>query len=94
MMTDSVLGPVTVDLNISESDIAARAHHNDLHPGGAWQPRDCISKHRVAIVIPYRDRLGHLRILLHFLIPVLQRQKINFRIFVVEQVYEHNAYCL
>ena len=61
-------------------------HHDDLQPGGFWQPRDCISRHRVAIVIPFRDRWSHLRVLLHFLIPVLQRQQINFRIFVIEQV--------
>ena len=61
-------------------------HHENMQPGGMWKPSTCMSRHHVAIIIPYRDRYNHLRILLHFLIPILQRQLVKFRIFVVEQV--------
>jgi len=40
----------------------------------------------MAVIIPFRDRDFNLRALLHHLIPVLQRQFIHFRIFVVQQV--------
>lgn len=43
------------------------------------------SKSNVAIIIPYRKRGKHLKILLSHLHPILQRQQINYRIFVVEQ---------
>ena len=74
-----------MDTNISESEMV-HDHHKDMQPGGMWEPSTCVSRHHVAIIIPYRDRYNHLRILLHYLIPILQRQLVKFRIFVVEQV--------
>lgn len=53
--------------------------------GGKWKPNQCRALHHVAIVIPYRDRLPHLLVLLANLHPILQRQQISYRIFVVEQ---------
>ncbi|GFR57650.1 beta-1,4-galactosyltransferase 1 [Elysia marginata] len=61
------------------------AEHADVLDGGEWAPPDCVARHRVAFVIPYRDRWGHLKSLLYYLIPVLKRQQIHFRMFVVEQ---------
>ena len=89
-------GPLDVDTSISESEMI-HYNHKDLQPGGIWEPGEigepstCVSCYHVAIIIPYRDRYNHLRILLHELIPVLQRQHIKFRIFVVEQVSIHLA---
>ena len=74
-----------MDTNISENAMV-HDHHKDIQPGGMWEPSTCVSCYHVAIIIPYRDRYNHLKILLHFLIPLLQRQHIKFRIFVVEQV--------
>src|SRR6218665_1144859 len=45
----------------------------------------CLSHTRLAIVIPCRDREHHLRILLRHLIPILKRQLVHFRVFVVDQ---------
>ena len=59
--------------------------HPDLLPGGQWRPSRCLARHTVAIVVPYRDRWDHLKLLLHYLLPILKRQQIHFRIFVVEQ---------
>ncbi|KAK2145156.1 hypothetical protein LSH36_698g00029, partial [Paralvinella palmiformis] len=58
----------------------------EIQPGGAWSPRRCVARHRVAIIIPYRDREQHLITLLYYLHPVLQRQQLDYRIYVVEQV--------
>ena len=41
--------------------------------------------HRVAILIPFRNRWNHLKILLQHLHPILQRQQINYQIFIIEQ---------
>jgi hypothetical protein len=46
---------------------------------------DCISKSNVAIIIPYRSRLDHLKVFLNNMHPFLSRQKINYGIYVVEQ---------
>ncbi|KAK6187774.1 hypothetical protein SNE40_005726 [Patella caerulea] len=60
-------------------------NNSEVLPGGVWRPKNCVARYRVAIIIPYRDRLAHLTVLLSHLLPVLQRQELDFRIFVVEQ---------
>ncbi|CAG9536664.1 unnamed protein product [Cercopithifilaria johnstoni] len=56
-----------------------------LESGGHGKPRSCKSRHRVAIIVPYRDREAHLRILLHNLHSLLTKQQLDYAIFVVEQ---------
>jgi hypothetical protein len=74
---------VTVNLNtVGELEL----QHDELDAGGTWFPRHCSPRHRVAVVIPFRDREEHLRMLLSVLHPMLQRQLLHYTIFVVEQV--------
>lgn len=62
---------------------------SDVKPGGRGYPMDCVARHRVAIVIPFRDRPQHLQALLYNLHPMLLRQQIDYQIFVVEQKGGH-----
>lgn len=82
-----LIGHVTISStpmdNITEKDILKVAQ--PLANGGEWFPGHCVTKHNVAIIIPYRDRRQHLLQLLYHLHPMLQRQQIHYRIFVVEQ---------
>ncbi|KAI0216085.1 Beta-1,4-N-acetylgalactosaminyltransferase bre-4 [Lamellibrachia satsuma] len=64
-------------------------NHPELSAGGRWKPDGCVARQRVAVVIPFRDRDEHLRILLQNLHPVLQRQQLEYQIFVVEQAFPH-----
>lgn len=48
-------------------------------------PLPCVSRHRVAVIIPYRDREEHLLTLLNTLHPLLHRQQVHYRVYVVEQ---------
>lgn len=59
----------------------------EVQLGGWWKPRGCEAIQKVAIIIPYRDRLSHLQHLLFYLHPLLQRQQRYYRIYVVEQAY-------
>ena len=83
-----VVGRYPIDLDqavhISASDVMRACP--DVQPGGTWRPRDCAARHRVLIVIPYRDRKQHLLTLLYYLHPLLQRQQLDYRIVVAEQV--------
>ena len=54
--------------------------------GGSWSPPDCVPHQRIALVIPYRNRLPHLQTFIRNIIPFLKRQKKSFTIFLVEQV--------
>ncbi|XP_033746278.1 beta-1,4-N-acetylgalactosaminyltransferase bre-4-like [Pecten maximus] len=56
-----------------------------LKSGVNFSPRECRTDQRVAIVIPYRNRASHLRTLLYNLHTMLERQQINYGIFVIEQ---------
>ncbi|KAH9491534.1 Beta-1,4-galactosyltransferase 1 [Bulinus truncatus] len=53
--------------------------------GGKWSPTDCVPWQKVAIILPYRDRLHPLRIFLNRIHPMLQTQKIDYQIFIIEQ---------
>lgn len=57
--------------------------------GGIYSPDDCKSRQELAVIIPYRNREYHLKLLLKYLHPLLQRQKRSYQIFVVEQVRIH-----
>ncbi|XGW09453.1 hypothetical protein V3C99_011614 [Haemonchus contortus] len=69
--------------NLQEAEVAAA--HPEVKPGGEWKPSECKARHKVAIIIPFRDRQSHLTRLLDFLIPILQRQRLDFRFIVTEQ---------
>ena len=58
----------------------------DVGAGGRWKPSTCLARQRLAVIIPHRDRAAHLRLLLFYLHPFLQRQMRHYQIFVVEQV--------
>ena len=71
--------------DLSEKEVLAA--HSSILPGGHWKPSHCVSKKKVAVIIPYRDRHSHLVRLLDFLFPILQRQLLDFRFIVTEQVH-------
>jgi hypothetical protein len=53
---------------------------------GLWSPSDCIAKHHVAILIPYRDREDHLKQFLFHMHPLLARQELSYGIYLIEPV--------
>ncbi|CAI2345489.1 unnamed protein product [Caenorhabditis sp. 36 PRJEB53466] len=69
--------------NLQEGEV--HAVHPEIGPGGTWKPNDCQARDKIAIIIPYRDRQTHLTRLIDFLIPILQRQRLDFRFIVTEQ---------
>lgn len=62
-----------------------RQFGENIKQGGRWEPPECQARHRLAIIVPYRDRLENLNGFLHHMHPFLQRQQIAYRVFVVEQ---------
>uniref|UniRef100_A0A1I8BYK8 Beta-1,4-N-acetylgalactosaminyltransferase n=1 Tax=Meloidogyne hapla TaxID=6305 RepID=A0A1I8BYK8_MELHA len=78
-------GKIDVDMrSIKIEEI--EAEYKDLMPGGHWRPKECKSRQKVAIVVPYRNREPHLRTFLHNMHRFLQKQQLDYAIFVVEQV--------
>lgn len=56
-----------------------------LEPGGRYKPTGCVANHRAAIIVPFRNREEHLLLFLQHMHPFLQRQQVEYQIFVVEQ---------
>jgi hypothetical protein len=56
-----------------------------LKPGGYYKPLDCTARHRLLIIIPYKNRLSNLNYFLYHMHSLLQRQELEYRIVVVEQ---------
>uniref|UniRef100_A0A915M8I5 Uncharacterized protein n=1 Tax=Meloidogyne javanica TaxID=6303 RepID=A0A915M8I5_MELJA len=61
--------------------------YKDLWPGGHWRPKECKYRQKVAIVVPYRNREPHLRTFLHNIHRFLQKQQLDYAIFVALRVY-------
>ena len=57
-----------------------------VNEGGWWKPNKCKTGQEVAIIVPYRDGKDDLLVLLRHLNPILRRQQINYRWFLIEQV--------
>lgn len=77
-------GLVQVHRNAPELAVLEK-EFTQLRPGGRWMPTDCTSKHRVALVVPYRDRLANLQVFLKHIHPFLQGQQLDYGIYLVEQ---------
>jgi hypothetical protein len=63
-------------------------HHanSSIKLGGHWSPLNCTARYRIAIIIPYRNRDMQLRIFLNFMHPFLQKQQLDYQIFLIEPV--------
>jgi len=65
-------------------------HNSNLGKGGRFEVCAPMNPSKeeipnIAIMVPYRGREPHLKYMLNHLHPILQRQRINYQIFVVEQ---------
>lgn len=74
--------------NASSSDDLSswiNKYTRNMKKGGEWEPPTCRARHRLIIIVPYRDRLENLNGFFYHMHPFLQRQQIAYRVFVVEQ---------
>lgn len=79
-------------LKIDTSDsITFEAIENEIRNlnikvGGLRSPSECTARHKVAIIIPFRNRESNLKIFLRHIHPILCRQQIDYGIYVIEPV--------
>lgn len=71
-------------VNKSPQNLEEEKHSWDVFPGGFFRPASCLARHRVAIVVPFRDREAHLNIFINHMMPFLKKQQLEFAIYVVE----------
>ncbi|KAJ1351837.1 hypothetical protein KIN20_007990 [Parelaphostrongylus tenuis] len=76
-----------ISINMTQYDInVLERKYKYLKPGGHYTPQNCKARSRIAVVIPFRDREAHLRILLNHMHSFLTKQKLDYSIIVVEQI--------
>ena len=56
-----------------------------VEEGGRSKPKGCTARHKVAIIVPFRDTEEHLRIFLYNIHLFLAHQQLDYAIYVVEQ---------
>jgi len=82
-------GRLSIHFNDTPPSLAETSHANpSILIGGFYEPPDCVARSRVAIIIPHRARELHLRALLWHIHPILQRQQLAYKIYVVHQAGE------
>ncbi|XP_071313245.1 beta-1,4-galactosyltransferase 1 [Trachinotus anak] len=80
-----LVGPLRVEFNIPVNLEEIKKTNPNLQPGGRFRPRDCEALQKVAIIIPFRKREEHLKYWLHYLHPILQRQQLDYGVYVINQ---------
>ncbi|XP_025203592.1 beta-1,4-galactosyltransferase 4-like [Melanaphis sacchari] len=66
-------------------DVALQLSQLRILEGGHQMPLDCEARHKIAILVPYKNRFSNLCSLLLNLHPFLTKQKLDYTIFVIEQ---------
>ncbi|XP_061886299.1 beta-1,4-galactosyltransferase 1-like [Entelurus aequoreus] len=80
-----LVGPLRVEFNMAVSLELIKEKNGHLEPGGRYKPKDCEARQKVAIIIPFRRRDEHLKLWLYYLHPILQRQQLDYGVYVINQ---------
>ncbi|XP_024114286.1 beta-1,4-galactosyltransferase 3 [Oryzias melastigma] len=78
-------GPIHVSFPSGLTLAQVEAKNPLVMHGGRYRPPDCEARHKTAIIIPHRNREHHLKYLLYYLHPFLQRQQLNYGIYIIHQ---------
>lgn len=80
-----IVGPIRVSFPSGLTEAEVQRKNPLVVRGGRYRPPDCEALHRTAIIIPHRHREHHLKYLLYYLHPFLQRQQLVYGIYVIHQ---------
>ncbi|XP_069073931.1 beta-1,4-galactosyltransferase 3 isoform X1 [Pleurodeles waltl] len=80
-----LVGPITVTFTSVPSVKQIQMKNPLVTAGGMYHPPNCEPRYRTAVLIPHRNREAHLRYLLYYLHPFLQRQQLQYGIYVIHQ---------
>ncbi|CAM9161981.1 unnamed protein product, partial [Lampetra fluviatilis] len=74
---------VTFAMNVTVNEVTRSLP--DVTLGGHWRPARCRPRQRVAIIIPFLVGEFHLSFWLRYVHPMLQRQQIEYRVYLINQ---------
>ncbi|XP_066430322.1 beta-1,4-galactosyltransferase 1 [Eleutherodactylus coqui] len=80
-----LVGPLRIEFSITVDLEEVRRINPNVMDGGRYKPKDCKALQKVALIIPFRKRDEHLKYWLHYLHPILQRQQLDYGVYVINQ---------
>ncbi|XP_075877800.1 beta-1,4-galactosyltransferase 2 [Nelusetta ayraudi] len=83
-----LVGRLLIEFSSQMSMERVQKENPNVTEGGRYTPPDCRPRWKVAIIIPFRHRENHLKYWLHYLHPILRRQKIDYGIYIINQLGE------
>ncbi|KAI1887787.1 hypothetical protein AGOR_G00193960 [Albula goreensis] len=83
-----LVGPLRVEFTDPVSLDLVRQENPRLRNGGRYKPDNCLALQKVALIIPFRHREEHLKYWLYYLHPILQRQQLDYGVYVINQYGE------
>uniref|UniRef100_A0A8C7XG98 DP-Gal:betaGlcNAc beta 1,4- galactosyltransferase, polypeptide 1, like n=1 Tax=Oryzias sinensis TaxID=183150 RepID=A0A8C7XG98_9TELE len=90
-----LVGPLRIEFSDPVSLEQIKSENPNVQQGGRFKPKDCVALQKVAIIIPFRNRDEHLKYWLYYLHPILQRQQLDYGVYVINQAFLiiHNGCC-
>nr|XP_046181510.1 beta-1,4-galactosyltransferase 1-like isoform X2 [Oncorhynchus gorbuscha] len=79
------VGPLRVEFSTPVSLDTVSKENPGLQEGGRYKTHDCVALQKVALIIPFRLRDEHLKFWLYYLHPILQRQQLDYGVYVINQ---------
>ncbi|XP_061488707.1 beta-1,4-galactosyltransferase 2 isoform X2 [Rhineura floridana] len=87
-MPPGLVGRLLIEFSSPMSMERVQRENPDVRDGGKYSAPDCVPRQKVAILIPFRHREHHLKYWLHYLHPILRRQKVSYGIYIINQFGE------
>ncbi|XP_069486884.1 beta-1,4-galactosyltransferase 1 [Ambystoma mexicanum] len=84
-MPSQLVGPLLIEFSQPVNMEEDRKMNPEVREGGRFTPKNCKALQKVALIIPFRDRESHLMYWLHYLHPILQRQQLDYGVYVINQ---------
>nr|XP_057922130.1 beta-1,4-galactosyltransferase 2 [Doryrhamphus excisus]XP_057922132.1 beta-1,4-galactosyltransferase 2 [Doryrhamphus excisus] len=81
-----LVGRLLIEFSSQMTMERVQRENPNVTEGGRYTPPDCRPRWKVAIIIPFRHRENHLKYWLHYLHPILRRQKIDYGIYIINQL--------
>ncbi|XP_029460132.1 beta-1,4-galactosyltransferase 1-like [Rhinatrema bivittatum] len=80
-----LVGPMEVEFSKPVDLEETKKDNPAVRDGGLHTPKDCQALQKVAVIIPFRNRYEHLKYWLYYLHPILQRQQLDYGVYVINQ---------
>ncbi|XP_064410729.1 beta-1,4-galactosyltransferase 1-like [Latimeria chalumnae] len=80
-----LVGPLRVEFSDPLKLDDTEKMNPDVRKGGRFTPKDCRALQKVALIIPFRNRDSHLKYWLYYMHPILQRQQLDYGVYVINQ---------